>query len=62
MTLTATFKSLGFNVVGGGRHPIGSYNQLDRTCVMALISSCSRSTKTARSIIGGMRCTAGAAD
>lgn len=26
--LTATFKSLGFNVVGGGRHPIGSYNNL----------------------------------
>ena len=26
--LTATFKSLGFNVVGGGRHPIGSYNRL----------------------------------
>ena len=26
--LTATFKSLGFNVVGGGRHPIGSYNTL----------------------------------
>ena len=28
MMLTATFKSLGFNVVGGGRHPIGSYNTL----------------------------------
>ena len=27
-TLTATFKALGFNVVGGGRHPIGSYNSL----------------------------------
>lgn len=26
--LTATFKALGFNVVGGGRHPIGSYNRL----------------------------------
>ena len=26
--LTATFKTLGFNVVGGGRHPIGSYNSL----------------------------------
>ena len=26
--LTAAFKSLGFNVVGGGRHPIGSYNRL----------------------------------
>ena len=26
--LTATFKALGFNVVGGGRHPIGSYNTL----------------------------------
>ena len=26
--LAATFKSLGFNVVGGGRHPIGSYNRL----------------------------------
>lgn len=26
--LTATFKALGFNVVGGGRHPIGSYNAL----------------------------------
>ncbi len=27
-TLTTTFKALGFNVVGGGRHPIGSYNSL----------------------------------
>ncbi|MDE2747405.1 MAG: VOC family protein [Chloroflexota bacterium] len=27
-TLTASFKALGFNVVGGGRHPIGSYNSL----------------------------------
>ena len=27
-SLTATFKSLGFNVVGGGKHPIGSYNRL----------------------------------
>ena len=26
--LTTTFRSLGFNVVGGGRHPIGSYNNL----------------------------------
>lgn len=26
--LAATFTSLGFNVVGGGRHPIGSYNRL----------------------------------
>ena len=26
--LTATFKSLGFAVVGGGKHPIGSYNTL----------------------------------
>ncbi len=26
--LTATFKRLGFNVVGGGKHPIGSYNTL----------------------------------
>lgn len=26
--LTATFKALGFNVVSGGRHPIGSYNRL----------------------------------
>ena len=26
--LTATFKALGFTVVGGGRHPIGSYNTL----------------------------------
>ena len=26
--LTAAFKALGFNVVGGGRHPIGSYNTL----------------------------------
>jgi hypothetical protein len=26
--LTAAFRSLGFNVVGGGRHPIGSYNRL----------------------------------
>lgn len=26
--LTATFKSLGFNAVGGGKHPIGSYNNL----------------------------------
>jgi len=26
--LTATFKELGFNVVDGGRHPIGSYNRL----------------------------------
>lgn len=26
--LTATFEALGFNVVGGGRHPIGSYNTL----------------------------------
>lgn len=26
--LTATFKALGFNVVPGGRHPIGSYNTL----------------------------------
>ena len=26
--LTAAFKALGFNVVGGGRHPIGSYNNL----------------------------------
>ena len=27
-SLTATFQSLGFNVVGGGQHPIGSYNTL----------------------------------
>ncbi len=27
-SLTATFKSLGFTVVGGGKHPIGSYNTL----------------------------------
>ncbi len=27
-SLTAIFKSLGFNVVGGGKHPIGSYNTL----------------------------------
>ena len=27
-SLTATFQSLGFNVVGGGEHPIGSYNTL----------------------------------
>ena len=27
-SLTATFRSLGFNVVGGGKHPIGSYNNL----------------------------------
>ena len=26
--LTATFSSLGFSVVGGGKHPIGSYNNL----------------------------------
>ena len=26
--LTASFKALGFNVVDGGRHPIGSYNRL----------------------------------
>ena len=26
--LTETFRSLGFNVVGGGKHPIGSYNNL----------------------------------
>lgn len=26
--LTAAFRSLGFNVVGGGRRPIGSYNRL----------------------------------
>ena len=26
--LTTTFKSLGFDVVGGGKHPIGSYNTL----------------------------------
>ena len=26
--LTATFRALGFNVVDGGRHPIGSYNRL----------------------------------
>ena len=26
--LTATFRSLGFNVVDGGKHPIGSYNRL----------------------------------
>ncbi len=26
--LKATFTALGFNVVGGGRHPIGSYNTL----------------------------------
>lgn len=26
--LTEIFKSLGFNVVGGGKHPIGSYNTL----------------------------------
>ncbi|MCY3834128.1 MAG: VOC family protein [Chloroflexi bacterium] len=26
--LTATFKALGFTVVGGGSHPIGSYNTL----------------------------------
>ena len=26
--LTASFAALGFNVVGGGRHPIGSYNRL----------------------------------
>lgn len=27
-SLSASFKSLGFTVVGGGRHPIGSYNNL----------------------------------
>lgn len=27
-TLTETFRSLGFSVVGGGKHPIGSYNNL----------------------------------
>lgn len=27
-SLTAAFKSLGFTVAGGGRHPIGSYNNL----------------------------------
>lgn len=27
-TLTSTFRSIGFNVVGGGKHPIGSYNNL----------------------------------
>ena len=26
--LTETYKSLGFSVVGGGKHPIGSYNSL----------------------------------
>ena len=26
--LTASFRALGFNAVGGGRHPIGSYNTL----------------------------------
>ena len=26
--LTDTYRSLGFNVVGGGKHPIGSYNAL----------------------------------
>ena len=26
--LTSTFRSIGFNVVGGGKHPIGSYNNL----------------------------------
>jgi len=26
--LTETYKALGFSVVGGGRHPIGSYNSL----------------------------------
>ena len=26
--LAATYAALGFNVVGGGRHPIGSYNRL----------------------------------
>ncbi len=26
--LTETYRSLGFSVVGGGRHPIGSYNNL----------------------------------
>lgn len=26
--LTETYESLGFNVVGGGKHPIGSYNSL----------------------------------
>ena len=26
--LSAAFEALGFNVVGGGRHPIGSYNRL----------------------------------
>ena len=26
--LTATYMALGFNVVDGGRHPIGSYNRL----------------------------------
>ena len=26
--LTATFRQLGFSVVGGGKHPIGSYNTL----------------------------------
>ena len=27
-SLTASFESLGFTVVGGGKHPIGSYNKL----------------------------------
>ena len=27
-TLTSTFRAIGFNVVGGGKHPIGSYNNL----------------------------------
>ena len=26
--LASTFRSIGFNVVGGGKHPIGSYNNL----------------------------------
>ena len=29
-SLTAIFKSLGFNVVGGGKHPIGSLQQAYR--------------------------------
>ena len=28
--LSETFRSIGFNVVAGGRHPIGSYNSFDR--------------------------------
>ena len=27
-SLSASFESLGFTIVGGGKHPIGSYNKL----------------------------------